>query len=95
MEQVQDLKRVDVQEEQLRIQLRIQGEQITAIVRSSEGYRKVRMRFLATWNRDILGNATDKDLNCIQEGNTATRGGDAVTNATLDLQTEIANVLHR
>lgn len=94
LEQLQDMKkelgeiRTEIRDlrEGARVcgeQIRVHGEQLRVLSRSSKGYRKVRMRFLATWNRDILRNATDKDLKYIQEGNIAAHGGDALTDADL------------
>ena len=87
LEQLQDMQReIGDLRKGARIRderVRIQGEQITLLARSSEGYGKVRMRFLALWNRDILHSATEKDLKYIQDCNIDAHGGDALTDAHL------------
>jgi len=50
---------------------------------SLESYKLLRNRFISTFKRDKLGNATWDDLKIIAEGNGWAHGGDAVADAQL------------
>lgn len=79
-------KKLAIQDQKLAFQdqkMNAQEEKITVLGRSSEGYRKIRKRFLATWKRDHLGGITDELSSHIHEGNIAAHGGDALTDADL------------
>lgn len=50
---------------------------------ASEGYRKIRNRFINVYRRDILGDVTHQEYQQISDGNNAAHGGDAVADASL------------
>ena len=50
---------------------------------ASEGYRRIRNRFINVYRRDVLGHVTHQEHQQISDGNNATHGGDAVTDASL------------
>lgn len=50
---------------------------------ASEGYRKIRNRFLDVYRRDVLNDATGQGYQEIGDGNEAAHGGDAVVDASL------------
>jgi prophage DNA circulation protein len=50
---------------------------------ASEGYRKIRNRFINVYRRNVLGHATPQLCQQISDGNNAAHGGDAVTDASL------------
>ena len=50
---------------------------------ASEGYRKIRNRFINVYRRDILGHVNYQGYQQIGDGNNAAYGGDAVTDASL------------
>jgi hypothetical protein len=50
---------------------------------ASEGYRRIRNRFINVYCRDVLGHVTHQEYQQISDGNNAAHGGDAVTDASL------------
>jgi TolA-binding protein len=50
---------------------------------ASEGYRKIRNRFINVYRRDVLGHMTHQEHQQIGDGNNAAHGGDAVADASL------------
>ena len=50
---------------------------------ASEGYRRIRNRFINVYRRDVLGHVTHQEYQQISDGNNAAYGGDAVTDASL------------
>jgi hypothetical protein len=51
---------------------------------ASEGYRRIRNRFLNVYRRDVLGHVTHQEHQQISDGNNAAaHGGDAVADASL------------
>ena len=50
---------------------------------ASEGYRRIRNRFINVYRRDVLGYVTRQEYQQISDGNNAAYGGDAVTDASL------------
>src|ERR1700722_19359306 len=50
---------------------------------ASEGYRRIRNRFINVYRRDILGYVTHQEYQQISDGNNAAYGGDAVTDVSL------------
>ena len=50
---------------------------------ASEGYRRIRNRFINVYRRNVLGHATPQLCQQISDGNNAAHGGDAVTDASL------------
>jgi hypothetical protein len=50
---------------------------------ASEGYRKIRNRFINVYLRDVLGHVTHQEHQQISDGNNAAHGGDAVADASL------------
>lgn len=56
---------------------------VKALTQSSEGYRKIRNRFLDIYRRDVLGDIGKQGLKNISEGNIAAHEGDAVADAEL------------
>ena len=50
---------------------------------ASDGYRRIRNRFINVYRRDVLGHATHQEYQQISDGNNAAHGGDAVTDASL------------
>jgi hypothetical protein len=50
---------------------------------ASEGYRRIRNRFINVYRRDVLGHVTHQEYQQISDGNNAAHGGDAVTDASL------------
>jgi predicted nuclease with TOPRIM domain len=50
---------------------------------ASEGYRRIRNRFINVYRRDILGHVTHQEHQQISDGNNAAHGGDAVADASL------------
>ena len=50
---------------------------------ASEGYRRIRNRFINVYRRDVLGQVTHQEHQQISDGNNAAHGGDAVTDASL------------
>lgn len=83
-----DVKRIDSEVKQLKAENQAKEEivhenrqQIELLKQSSEGYLKIRKRYLDFYKRDILRiNPTTSD---ILSGNAAAHHGDAVTDATL------------
>lgn len=61
---------------------RASERQIRALTESSEGYQKVRSRFLSTYLRDILG-AKPVEQHIISAGNRAAHDGDVIADASL------------
>ena len=60
-----------------------QGERVSSLTISLEEYKLLRNRFISTFKRDKLRNATDADIRLIAEGNASAHGGDAVADAML------------
>jgi len=58
-------------------------QKITDLMLASEGYRKIRNRFINVYCRDVLGRVTRQEYQQINDGNNAAHGGDAVTDASL------------
>jgi len=58
-------------------------ERVTSLTLSLEAYHILRNRFLSTFKRDKLGNATEADFRLISEGNRRAHGGDATADALL------------
>ena len=58
-------------------------ERVTSLTLSLEAYHILRNRFLSTFRRDKLGNATEADFRLISEGNRWAHGGDATADALL------------
>src|SRR2546421_5211899 len=56
---------------------------VKVLTLSSEGYRKIRHRFLEVYRRDILDDVDRQGRKKIGEGNEAAHNGDAVTDASL------------
>ena len=56
---------------------------VSDLALSLESYKLLRNRFISTFKRDKLGNATWDDLRIISEGNSWAHGGDAVADAQL------------
>ena len=50
---------------------------------ASEGYRKIRNRFINVYRRDVLGYVTHQEYQQISDGNNAAHGGDAIADASL------------
>jgi hypothetical protein len=50
---------------------------------ASEGYRRIRNRFINVYRRDVLGHVTHQEHQQISDGNNAAHGGDAVADASL------------
>ena len=58
-------------------------ERVNSLTNSLEAYSILRNRFISTFKRDKLGNATETDRNIIAAGNASAHGGDAVVDASL------------
>jgi predicted nuclease with TOPRIM domain len=56
---------------------------VKALTLASEGYRKVRHRFLEVYHRDIRNDVDGQGLKKINQGNEAAHHGDAVTDVSL------------
>jgi hypothetical protein len=56
---------------------------VKTLTQTSEGYRKIRHRFLQVYRRDILMEIDRQGLEIIGEGNVAAHDGDAVADASL------------
>jgi hypothetical protein len=50
---------------------------------ASEGYRKIRNRFINVYRQDVLRDVSHQEYQQIGDGNNAAHGGDAVTDASL------------
>ena len=50
---------------------------------ASEGYRRIRNRFINVYRRDVLRDVNHQEYQQISDGNNATHGGDAVADASL------------
>jgi len=67
----------------------LKGEQnmlqtrVKELTAACQGYLSIRHRFLDTFRRDILEDATARWTSMIQSGNAAAHDGDAVTDASL------------
>jgi hypothetical protein len=57
--------------------------QVKDLKLASEGYRRIRNRFINVYCRDVLGHVTHREYQQISDGNNAAHGGDAVTDASL------------
>jgi hypothetical protein len=84
------MKRLDTQQMKMETQItdlqhRVGDLQhrVKILTQSSEGYRKIRRRFLEVYRRDILGEADSQGLQRIGDGNQAAHNGDAVADASL------------
>ena len=55
--------------------------QIQSLSKSLPQYRHVRARFISTYKRDVLKNATDADIEIIRSGDMWAHGGDAFMDA--------------
>ena len=58
-------------------------DRVNALTLASEGYRKIRHRFLEVYRRDIRGDFDSQGRQKIGEGNEVAHEGDAVTDAGL------------
>ena len=58
-------------------------DRVNSLTISLEAYRILRNRFISTFKRDKLQNATEADRNIIGAGNASAHGGDAVVDASL------------
>ena len=58
-------------------------EQVASLTTSLDAYLILRNRFLSTYKKDKLHNATDADFRMIAAGNKWAHGGDAVADARL------------
>jgi len=56
---------------------------VKVLTQTSEGYRKIRRRFLEVYRRDILNEVDRQGFKIISEGNEAAHDGDVVTDASL------------
>jgi hypothetical protein len=56
---------------------------VSGLTCSLNAYKLLRNRFISTFKRDKLGNATDRDRKIIEVGNSWAHGGDAVVDAQL------------
>jgi DNA repair exonuclease SbcCD ATPase subunit len=56
---------------------------ITNLKLASEGYRRIRNRFINVYCRDVLGHVTHQEHQQISDGNNAAHHGDAVADASL------------
>ena len=66
------------------------GERVSSLTTSLDTYKFLRNRFISTFKRYKLGNATAADKRLIAEGNASAHGGDAVVDAML-YQTQTTN----
>ena len=57
--------------------------QVKGLTLASEGYRKIRNRFIDVYRRDVLDDVTRQGYQKIGAGNEAAHGGDAVADASL------------
>jgi len=58
-------------------------DRVSSLTISLAAYKLLRNRFISTFKRDKLGNATEADKKIIAEGNGWAHGGDAVVDAQL------------
>jgi hypothetical protein len=84
------MKRLEDKQEKTDAQLRRSDTRITDLEHhvqvlnlASEGYRKIRHRFLEVYHRDILNDVDGRGREKINQGNEAAHYGDAVTDASL------------
>jgi hypothetical protein len=61
---------------------------VTALTISSEGYQKIRHRFLDIYRRDVIEDVDPKGRKNIREGNEAAHEGDAISDAQLYISEE-------
>jgi polyhydroxyalkanoate synthesis regulator phasin len=57
--------------------------QVKDLKLASDGYRRLRNRFINVYRRDVLGDVSHQEYQQISDGNNAAHGGDAVTDASL------------
>ncbi|KAA8894172.1 hypothetical protein FN846DRAFT_786850 [Sphaerosporella brunnea] len=58
-------------------------DRVSSLTRSLDAYKLLRSRFISTFKRDKLANATEADKRIIGTGNAWAHGGDAVVDALL------------
>jgi hypothetical protein len=56
---------------------------VKILTQTSEGYHKIRRRFLEVYRRDVLNEVHRQGLKIISEGNEAAHHGDVVADASL------------
>jgi len=69
---------ISLREHQASLEHRVQ-----TLTLCEDSYKPLRNRFISTFKRDILGNATSTDLGIIGEGNQSAECGDAIADAAL------------
>lgn len=75
------MKRLDTQQKKMETQITDLQNRVEILTQTSEGYRKIRRRFLEVYRRDILGEVDSQGLQRIGDGNQAAHNGDAVADA--------------
>lgn len=58
-------------------------QRVQCLSKSLHQYKRVRSRFISTYERDVLKNADDADRDIIRDGNMWAHGGDAIMDAQL------------
>ncbi|CUS11649.1 unnamed protein product, partial [Tuber aestivum] len=64
-------------------ELGVVNDRLSTLTLALREYRQVRERFISTYRRDKLHDATARDFKIIQEGNVVAHGGDAAADALL------------
>ena len=85
-EQIHFEQRLASQDEKIALQdLKIASleDRVNNLTVSLDSYQVLRNRFMSTFKRDKLGNATEADFRLISEGNHWAHGGDAIADAIL------------
>jgi len=77
------LEKTDAEQKEMKTQITDLQYRVKVLTQTSEGYRKIRRRFLEVYRRDILNEVDRQGLKIISEGNEAAHDGDAVTDASL------------
>ena len=73
----------DTKIKNLENQVQQMSNQMQHMSHASNGYLKVRQRFLSTYRRDVLGDVSETTAAVIRAGNRAAHDGDAVCDAGL------------
>ena len=76
-------EKTDAQLQKLDVQIAELEHRVQVLALVSEGYRKIRHRFLEVYRRDILNDVDRQGLQRIDEGDEAAHHGDAVIDALL------------
>jgi hypothetical protein len=77
------LQRTDAQLQRSDARITDLEHHVQVLTLASEGYRKIRHRFLEVYRRDVLDDVDRQGRKKIGEGNEAAHDGDAVTDALL------------